>query len=436
MPRLCRMRLSSIGHDSARFDDLILDFTDRQGRPANSVLWLRNGGGKSSLLSLFFAGVRPGKRDFLGQRADEKVRRIEDYVGPRDHGVVVCEWELDAERGLFDDPAPRYLSGVFYERKEAGNDGEGEVAPLYFATLVSATEPALTLEGLPLYGEQASGKTRRTLSGFRRRLKQLDQEHPDHNVFVEDRNQRKFQEELSSHGIDPEVFFYQIRMNEREGGVSERFSFAEDEDFVDFLLEMAFDQQHAQQVREQLSTFRQEIVERNEQLKPELEYCQGLVARLHKLAGAFRERAEVFRETGMAQDGLSALLQWASSRIAELKAEAEQVGVHLHESREEAEKARKAADTSHSLASVHHREACRIRLQDAQAEYERFNAERVEAMRRKEIWRAAVPLARVWEAQREAARSARTPAGQAERVRPRPGETGRSGNSLRQRIGP
>ena len=85
-------------------------------------------------------------------------------------------------------------------------------------------------------------------------------------------------------------------MNEREGGVSERFSFAEDEDFVDFLLEMAFDQQHAQPGPGTTSTFRQEIVERNEQLKPELEYCQGLVARLHKLAGAFQERAEVFRE--------------------------------------------------------------------------------------------------------------------------------------------
>ena len=404
MPRLCRMRLSSIGHDSARFDDLTLDFTDRKGRPTNSVLWLRNGGGKSSLLSLFFAGVRPGKRDFLGQRADEKVRRIEDYVGPRDHGVVVCEWELDAERSLFEDSGPRYLSGVFYERKEAGGDGEGDVAPLYFATLVSATEPDLTLEGLPLYGEQVSGKTRRTLSGFRRRLKQLDQQYPEQNVFVEDRNQRKFQDELASHGIDPEVFFYQIRMNEREGGVSERFSFAEDEDFVDFLLEMAFDQQHARQVQEQLSTFRQEIVERNEQLKPELEYCQGLIARLHKLAGVSRERAEVFRETRLAQDGLSALLQWTSTRVVDLKTEIEQSKTQLQESTQDADKARQAADMAHRLASVHHREACRLRLQDAQTEYDRFDAERVAAKRQKEIWRAAVPLARVWDARREALR--------------------------------
>jgi hypothetical protein len=73
--------------------------------------------GKTSLLSLLFAGVRTNKRDFLGQRAEEKVRRISDYVGPNDHGVVVCEWELDAAQGLFDDSPQRYLSGVFYRRK-------------------------------------------------------------------------------------------------------------------------------------------------------------------------------------------------------------------------------------------------------------------------------------------------------------------------------
>ena len=47
MPKLRRMRLCGIGHDSARFDDVTLDFTDRQGRPTNSVVWLRNGGRKN-----------------------------------------------------------------------------------------------------------------------------------------------------------------------------------------------------------------------------------------------------------------------------------------------------------------------------------------------------------------------------------------------------
>ena len=76
---------------------------------------------------------------------------------------------------------------------------------------------------------------------------------------------------------------------------------------MDFLLEMTFDQRHARQVHEQLSTFRQEIVERNEQFKPELEYCQGLIARLHKLSGIASERADVFRHTANAQNRLAIL---------------------------------------------------------------------------------------------------------------------------------
>jgi len=100
-------------------------------------------------------------------------------------------------------------------------------------------------------------------------------------------------------------------MNEREGGVTQLFSFASDEDFADFLLEMTFDQ-HARQVREQLSTFRQEIVERNEQLKPELEYCQGLIARLHRLAGVAQERTDLFRQTAGAQGVLQTLNGWVA----------------------------------------------------------------------------------------------------------------------------
>jgi len=138
MPKLRRVRMVSIGHDSARFEDVVLDLTDHDGRPTNSILWLRNAGGKTSLLSLLFASIRPNKSEFLGKRADGRIRRIEDYVSPRDQSVVVCEWELDNDGPkLFDDDAPRYLSGFFYQRK-SGGDGETsrDIDPAYFATKV------------------------------------------------------------------------------------------------------------------------------------------------------------------------------------------------------------------------------------------------------------------------------------------------------------
>ena len=404
MPRLRRMRLCGIGHDSARFDDVTLEFTDRQGRPTNSVLWLRNGGGKSSLLSLFFAGVRPNKLEFLGRLADEKIRRLEDYVGPRDHGVVVCEWELDSDRRLLTDAAPRYLSGVFYQRKESDSNGESDVDRLFFATLVSESEPELTLDGLPLSIDQPGGKSRRTLSGFRRRLRQLDQEQPDRNVFVEDKNQIKFEEELTSRGIDPQIFSYQIRMNEREGGVTQLFSFASDEDFADFLLKMTFDPRHAKQVREQLSTFRQEIVERNEQLKPEQEYCQGLIVRLHTLSAIAQERAEVFSQIARANATLHALNEWLSASLINLHAHTQRDEQKLHESQQIADREEQAADSAKRLAAVHRREACKIRLQEVQADYHFSEQARLKAKRQKELGQAAVPLARVWEARAEADR--------------------------------
>jgi hypothetical protein len=403
MPKLRRMRLSCIGYDSARFDDVILDFTNRDGEPTNSIVWLRNGGGKTSLLSLLFAGLRTNKRDFLGQRAEEKVRRLADYVGRNDHGVVVCEWELDAEQGLFADSGPRYLSGVFYQRKDSDGAGEPDVERLFFASLVSSKTADLTLEGLPLYAQDLGQSRRRSLNGFRRSLRQLERDYADHGVFVEDKTQGRFEEELASRGIDPEVFFYQIRMNEREGGVSERFSFAEDEDFIDFLLEMTFDQRHARQVREQLGTFRQEIFERNEQLRPELECCRGLVARLQKLAGLSAERGSVYRDTVASHGTLQGLLSWTEAWIAKRTVEADQFQVRVKESRRAADDAVAAAQVAERVGALHHRQSLSLRRAEAQADYNVSEREWRTARRDKELWQAGIFLARVWDARADAA---------------------------------
>lgn len=403
MPKLRRIRLSCIGYDSARFDDVVLDFTNREGQPTNSIVWLRNGGGKTSLLSLLFAGLRTNKRDFLGQRAEEKVRRLTDYVGRNDHGVVVCEWELDGEQGLFEEPGARYLSGVFYQRKDVDGAGEPDVERLFFASLVSTKAAELTLEGLPLYAHDLGQTRRRSLNGFRRNLRQLEREYPDHGVFVEDKTQGRFEEELASRGIDPEVFFYQIRMNEREGGVSERFSFAEDEDFIDFLLEMTFDQRHARQVREQLGTFRQEIFERNEQLRPELQCCRGLVARLQNLAGLSGERGSVYRDTAAAQETLQRLLGWTAAWIAKRTVEADQLTARVKEAERAADESVVAAHSAERLGAVHHRQALSLRRAEAQADYEASEREWRTARRNKELWQAGIFLARVLDARADAA---------------------------------
>ncbi len=81
---LAAFRLCSVGERSARFTDVTLDLTAPDGggpRPADTVVWLRNGGGKSSLLSLFYALLLPRAIDFMGRAVK---RSLTDYVDSGD----------------------------------------------------------------------------------------------------------------------------------------------------------------------------------------------------------------------------------------------------------------------------------------------------------------------------------------------------------------
>ena len=65
MLRLCRLRFDAIGAPDVRLAPLELDFTS-DGEASDTLLWMRNGGGKTAILSLFFALLRPDRREFLG----------------------------------------------------------------------------------------------------------------------------------------------------------------------------------------------------------------------------------------------------------------------------------------------------------------------------------------------------------------------------------
>ena len=57
--------------------------------PQDSVIWLRNGGGKSSILSLLYALLLPHATDFMGRSVQ---RSLTDYVDSGDTAHVVAVW--------------------------------------------------------------------------------------------------------------------------------------------------------------------------------------------------------------------------------------------------------------------------------------------------------------------------------------------------------
>ena len=295
MPKLSRLRFVSIGHPNARMQDLTLNLNDQSGIPSDSTIWLRNGGGKSSILSLFFALPRPNRRDFLGSKADAKQRRIEDYILLNDRSVVAAEWTLDLQTlGLEEDqPIARFVTGVFYEYSGGNRDS---LRRLFFCARVSDDVEETQLPTLPIDMVTPEGtRVRRTLLSFKQAWSALRDKYPSLQ-FACTENQNEWSDRLQSAGIDPGLFGYQLIMNSREGGADELFRFNSPDDFVDFLLELTVEPNKTDGITENLETYRKQLQRRKHEYLPDLALSTGLVERLTPLVDLHERRLRIQEE--------------------------------------------------------------------------------------------------------------------------------------------
>jgi hypothetical protein len=393
MPRLARLRLVSVGHANARFRDVVLDFRDAAGRATDSTIWLRNGGGKSSIVSLLFSLVRPGLRDFLGVKSDGKRRQLKDYVQSEDRAVIAAEWELDAEgsEGQGDRAgAPGVLlTGVFCEWRSGGDDGSPR--RLYFSARPRPGVPASTLEGLPLHGQTEGRRVRLGQARFHEEWGQLRDRHPE----VEARatlNQREWADLLRRAGIDPEVYQYQLRMNQREGGADEIFRFPDHESFVDFLLELAFEPAQADEVSRNVGILRDKLRRRVEEYLPELVLVKGLEERLAPVATVAEERAVVATAAEAIASELWHVAAHIERRLGELGEESVRAGLEVDAARAAAEKAAAEARAARGREAQLRLFAATELHGKAVADLEDVRGRRERADRESRSWSAAVPL--------------------------------------------
>lgn len=389
MPQLLKLRFVSLGHPQARMDDLLLSFQGPDGRATDSTLWLRNGGGKSSILNLFFAIVRPHKGEFLGGKAEAKQRSLNDYILPGDRAVAAAEWQLDPAVDALDFEGERFITGVFYERR----DGSSDLRRLFFSCRVGAEHAESTIENLPLYTSSNGSRTRRTLGAFRETWRLLRDRAPHLNVG-DTENQREWQEVLEAARIDPELFSYQVRMNHREGGADELFRFAEAEEFIDFLLALALDPALGDRVGKNIAAFRRELLQRKEQLVPERDLVVGLIARMGLVRDVRDRRAKLRADLGEARDDLTAVAALASVRIEELGSEVERFEVVCSTHAKAADEESRRATTKAGRAAQLKKHSAELRLGRLQEEHEQVQDEWRNAQRFAKIWSAAVPLRR------------------------------------------
>jgi hypothetical protein len=314
MARLLRVHFASVGHPDARLAPLTLDLRARDtgGAGVDSVLWLRNGGGKSTILNLFYSLFRPDRRDFLGASAEGRARHLEDYVKADDLAFVVTEWDVEpvAQTSLFGvRPGRRRVVGqvLSWKDREKSHD-VSKLRRRFFSFVVS---PLVGFDELPVDGLGPSPV--RSHDAFRLWLDTLRQDHPELEPFSED-TPRKWTEHLEKIGLDPELFRYQLKMNAREGSADEAFRFRTTEEFIRFYLEIAFDTGEADQVSANLEGYRGKL-ERRPALMAEQGFLLDARGALLPLSAAMTRLGErERRQVAVEREGRSVLAAMIARR--------------------------------------------------------------------------------------------------------------------------
>lgn len=381
MPQLTRLRFVNVGHDNARMDDLTVPLCDAEGRALDSTLWLRNGGGKSSLLNLVFSLLNPNRRAFLGAKADQGQRRLEDYVLDTDRAVVLAEWLLDDVK----DETPRwYLTGGFYEWRQ------NNLERLFFAAYVQ--RPQLILETVPLEGENGQ---RLTLYGFKQAWQNLGRAYPQLDAQETD-HQGEWQRILREQaGLDSELFSYQSRMNAREGGADELFRFKDTDQFVDFFLELVLPEEWNRGVARNLETYRTTLRERLKLWQPSLELIRSLTCAVRPMLEVASQRGEHRRQLGELRLRLERFRAHLEARVETLSGEVGLLEAREQEFEHALEGLRAEARTQEDRAVAFGRARLEEQVGRSAAEQRQLEERLREVKRARLTWKAAVPLVEV-----------------------------------------
>ncbi|MBL9100179.1 MAG: hypothetical protein JNL82_04420 [Myxococcales bacterium] len=373
-----RLHFASIGHRDARLSPLTLDLRDENhGTGVDTVLWLRNGGGKSSILNLFFSLLRPGARDFLGSAAEGKSRRLADYVKDNDLAYVVSEWDLAPRLDLLGS-APTHihvLGQVLSWKGLQRSPDESKLRKLLFSFHAGA---GLGFDDLPIRG---LGEPVGSFEAFREWLAGHKSRSPAQQVFYTDAPST-WRAHLGQLGLDPDLMKVQVEMNTREGAADESFRFHDARAFVDFFLQLAMDLDKASELSANLETFRSKLQQRPVLLL-ERQLFDAALPPLRELSAAVDAREAAHRHLGEVTDAASGTAAALRQRADSFERRAAERRASQQDAQEKARLAGNEADLKRRWASGVERHAIRLRAREAEDALARARA--IEADRQRAV---------------------------------------------------
>jgi hypothetical protein len=312
MWQMRRVRLDRVGAPASRFLNVTIDLDDDGGFPLDTIIWLRNGGGKSSVLSLMCALIRPHRRDFLASSSTDK--HLEDYVLGSDTAHVTIEWSGPAGR--------RLVTGAVYEWADRiqpadPNRDHDKLQARWYAFTPVPGRAELELLAFADANEQPL-----PLKEFAAAVRSWDAI-PDCRATVTD-GQDRWARVLDDHGLDPELLTAILQMNATEGGIEGQFQFRNADQFVRYLLELIIDPEVPREVSGILEKVRAKLAERPAVLA-DLAFAEEAVPQLRRLVQARNDHQAADRllvDARSAADELRESLVAAAQRAAAAGADA------------------------------------------------------------------------------------------------------------------
>jgi hypothetical protein len=432
--QLAALRFRTVGERSARFTDLPLDFTaptDGATAPQDSVVWLRNGGGKSSILSLTYALLLPHANDFMGKTVQ---RSLTDYVDSGDTSHVIAVWQPhDARRTLLGDAEEVLVTGVVHEwadlRRPAKAAESRDKLNSYFYAFY-AMPGVLGLDTLPFADN--SGRPRR-LTVFLEELRELVKPHARRATLVVTEKQHVWAKALLDRHLDPEIFRTQKQMNHVEGGVEDLFKFPAAKDFINFLLDLATQPDTATSIATRLASITALLAAKPQKIE-ERDFCSAAADELNNVAACNDHVQSAVGELTAVTGAAEALAASFSSAVT--AADALQQG--LKEQLAAFVEARTAANNDRSTASdlayLYRREGARLRLGEAEAQEQQANQQAEDARSLVLAWETTLQLAAVAELESRLAQAKRAAAAEEEELAPLRDEHARHAALLRRRL--
>lgn len=297
MFELNRIRLCNIGPRSARYNDVLLDFSGggapiplttivpvpgqalRRPAPA-SLLMLVNGGGKSVLINTIISTVLPRRQSAAGRSALREF--VLSNTAP---SHVAIEWvEVGSGRTL--------ITGQMLVRN-------GDKLERSFYSLRPNSEVTLTAMPFSEDGRWASfTAVRDSLIHLHGGAKELE--------YAEKSAQEDWESHLRGLGLEPDLFAVQQAMNIDEGDAADAFKRSSGKQFVQWFLERALDADQYSELTDAFTAYATNIG-RHEQYRLEQAFSQAMETACGELATRHAEAGSVETALGTTGTTLAAL---------------------------------------------------------------------------------------------------------------------------------